>query len=111
MKQYVIHAFDGTDAEALNRRLAVRQAHFEHMSPYKSAGNFILGGAMLDDKGQMIGSTVVMQFESDADFQAYLDSEPYVQNKVWLDMKIFTFKTATVLPSSEKYDWQITKAT
>ena len=106
MKQYVIHAFDGTDAEALNRRLAVRQAHFENMSQYKSAGNFILGGAMLDDAGKMIGSTVVMQFESDADFQSYLDSEPYIQSKVWLDIKIFPFKTATVLPSFEKYDWQ-----
>lgn len=106
MKQYVIHAFDGTDAEALNRRMAVRQAHFENMSTYKSAGNFILGGAMLDDAGKMIGSTVVMQFESDTDFQAYLDSEPYVQHKVWLEMKVFPFKTATVLPVSEKYERQ-----
>ncbi len=106
MKQYVIHAFDGTDSEALNRRLAVRQAHFENMSVYKSAGNFILGGAMLDDDGKMIGSTVVMQFIDDADLQAYLDSEPYIKNKVWLEVKIFPFKTATVLLPSEKYDWQ-----
>ena len=106
MKQYVIHAFDGTDSEALNRRLAVRQAHFENMSQYKDADNFILGGAMLDEEGKMIGSTVVMQFESDADLQSYLDSEPYVQNRVWLDVKIFPFKTATVLLPSEKYTWQ-----
>ena len=102
MKQYVIHAFDGTDSEALSRRLAVRPAHFENMSSFKAAGNFILGGAMLDESGQMVGSTVVMQFESDADFQAYLDSEPYVQSKVWVDIKIYPFKTATVLLPSEK---------
>ncbi len=102
MKQYVIHAFDDTDSEALNRRLAVRQAHFENMSPYKAAGNFILGGAMLDEEGNMIGSTVVLQFESDAAFQSYLDSEPYVQHKVWVDIKIFPFKTATVLLPNEK---------
>ena len=102
MKQYVIHAFDGKDSEALSRRLAVRPAHFENMSPYKAAGNFILGGAMLDDDGNMIGSTVVMQFESDEAFQAYLDSEPYIQNKVWVDIKIYPFKTATVLLPSEK---------
>ena len=106
MKQYVIHAFDGTDSEALSRRLAVRRAHFENMSPYKAAGNFILGGAMLDEEGKMIGSTVVMQFESDEALQSYLDSEPYVKHKVWLDVKIFPFKTATVLLPSEKYEWQ-----
>ena len=97
MKQYVFHAFDGADSEALNRRLAVRQAHFDNMSQYKAAGNFILGGAILDEEGKMIGSTVVMQFESHHDLQAYLDSEPYIQNDVWLDLKIFPFKTATVL--------------
>lgn len=97
MKQYVIHAFDGTDSEALSRRLAVRSAHFENMSSYKAAGNFILGGAMLDESERMIGSTVVMQFETAAAFQAYLDSEPYIQNNVWVDIKIFPFKTATVL--------------
>ena len=102
MKQYVIHAFDATDSDALNHRMAVRPSHFENMSIFKAAGNFILGGAMLDEKGQMIGSTVVMQFESDAAFQAYLDSEPYIQNKVWVNIKIYPFKTATVLLPSEK---------
>ncbi len=102
MKQYVIHALDGTDSEALNRRLSVRPAHFDNMSLYKAKGNFILGGAMLDGYGNMIGSTVVMQFESDELFQAYLDSEPYILNKVWVDIKIYPFRTATVLLPSEK---------
>ena len=106
MNQYVIHAFDGTDAEALNRRLATRPAHFENMSKFKANNNFILGGAMLNNDGQMVGSTVVLQFDSEEDFQAYLASEPYIQQKVWVDIKIFPFRTASVLVPPEKYEWQ-----
>ncbi|MBL7818338.1 MAG: hypothetical protein JNL70_25220 [Saprospiraceae bacterium] len=97
MKQYVIHALDGTDDDALNRRLSVRAAHFENMSRFKANGNFILGGAMLDERGQMMGSTVVMQFDSEDEFREYLDSEPYIRDKVWVDIRIYPFKTATVV--------------
>ena len=96
MKEYIIHAFDGTDVHALEHRLSVRPAHFKNMSLFKASGNFVYGGAMLDAEGKMIGSTVVMRFESDDAFQAYLDSEPYISEKVWQDIKIYPFRLATV---------------
>ena len=102
MKEYVIHAFDGTDEAALERRLSVRPAHFDNMSQYKAAGNFVYGGAMLNEQGNMIGSTVVMRFESEEALQAYLDSEPYISGKVWQDIKIYPFRLATVSLPDEK---------
>ena len=103
MKEYIIHAFDGTDADALERRLAIRPAHLKNMSLFKATGNFVYGGAMLDDSGKMIGSTVVMRFESDEDFQAYLDSEPYISEKVWQDIKIYPFRLANVPMPNENH--------
>jgi hypothetical protein len=102
MKEYIIHAFDGTDVHALEHRLSVRPAHFKNMSLFKASGNFVYGGAMLDAEGKMIGSTVVMRFESDEAFQAYLDSEPYISEKVWQDIKIYPFRLATVPMPDEK---------
>ena len=96
MKQYIIHAFDGIDSEAMNRRLAARPAHFENMAKVKAAGNYILGGAILDSNDKMIGSTVVLQFALATDLQAYLDSEPYIQQGVWVDWKVMSFKMATI---------------
>ncbi len=96
MNEYIIHAFDGTDEGALERRLSVRRAHFDNMSQYKVAGNFVYGGAMLNEQGNMIGSTVVMRFESDEALQAYLDSEPYITGNVWQDVKVYPFRLATV---------------
>jgi hypothetical protein len=96
MKQYLIYALDNTDPEALDRRMANRPAHFENMSKFKASGNFILGGAILNDAGTMIGSNVVLQFETEEAFQAYWESEPYVFGKVWHDVKIHAFRTAVV---------------
>lgn len=102
MKEYVIYAFDGTDAHAFEHRLSVRPAHLKNMSLFKASGNFIYGGAMLDADGKMIGSTVVMRFESKEDLQIYLDSEPYISEKVWQDIKIYPFRLATVPFPNEK---------
>lgn len=102
MKEYIIHALDGTDADALERRLAVRPAHLKNMSLFKASGNFVYGGAMLDADGKMIGSTVVMRFESDDAFQVYMDSEPYISEKIWQDIKIYPFRLANVPFPNEK---------
>jgi uncharacterized protein YciI len=65
MKHYVLTAFDYTDAGAIQRRLNVRPLHVERVKQLKATGNFVVGGAMLNDDGDMIGSTMIVQFESD----------------------------------------------
>ena len=74
----------------------VRPAHFENARKLKANGNFITGGAMLNDEGKMIGSMMVVQFETKEQLQQWLDTEPYITGKVWEKMDIRPFKIAEV---------------
>ena len=96
MKQYLLTAFDHTDAEALQRRLNARPHHLEVVKRLKASGNFIVGGAMLNDEGNMIGSTMVVQFESDEQLEQWKQNDPYVTGKVWNRIEVRPFKVADV---------------
>jgi uncharacterized protein len=96
MLQFLIHAFDGTDAGALERRMAARPAHLAYMKAYKDTGNYVVGGAILDAEGRMIGSTVILQFETAAEFDTYRQTEPYILGGVWQDIKVFPVRVAPV---------------
>ncbi|MBS1702734.1 MAG: hypothetical protein JST12_13810 [Armatimonadetes bacterium] len=96
MKQWVVHAWDGTDEGALARRLAIRDNHLAGARGLKATGNFVLGGAMLDDDGNMIGSTMIVQFETVEERDAWIAREPYIQDGVWEDWKIYPFRVADV---------------
>ncbi len=96
MKQYVIIARDGTDTEALPRRMAARPAHLAGVSGLKANGHYVSAGAMLDDDGKMKGSVMILQFETDADFQQWYANEPYVQEGVWKEIEVHPFRVAQV---------------
>ncbi|WP_205499883.1 YciI family protein [Rufibacter psychrotolerans] len=96
MPQYLITAFDYTDDQALDRRMATRPAHLEMVKQLKATGNFILGGAMLSPEDKMIGSTLVVEFENEAAVQQYLAQEPYLLQKVWEKVDVKPFRVATV---------------
>ena len=96
MKQYLITGYDHTDAEALERRMSVREKHLENVRILKNSGNHILGGAILDDQGMMIGSTMVLQFETDEAFNNWLEKEVYITAKVWDKVDIRPFRVAQV---------------
>ncbi len=92
--QYMIVAYDGTDPEALERRLAVREAHLKGAIALKESGNLIAGGAILNDAGQMIGSTTYVEFESREALDAWLVQDPYVTGDVWRDITITPIRLA-----------------
>jgi uncharacterized protein len=96
MQQYRIHAYDYTDPQALERRMAARTAHLEGAKKLKESGNFVLGGAMLNEAGQMIGSTLILQFESKEELDEYLANEPYISQKVWEHIDIKPFRVAAI---------------
>jgi uncharacterized protein YciI len=96
MQQYIMHAWDGTDEQALERRMNNRPAHFENARKLKAKGNFIFGGAMLNNEGKMIGSTMVMQFETKDELQQWLNTEPYITGRVWEKMDLMPFRLADV---------------
>jgi len=96
MNQYLITAYDYTDPGALQRRMNIRPHHFESARELKKSDNFIFGGAILDDEGRMIGSVMVMQFETAEQLEAWKQNEPYITQKIWESYDIKPFKVAAV---------------
>jgi uncharacterized protein len=81
--QFVVTALDYTDADALDRRMANREQHLAGVKKLIAEGRFLSGGAILDDAGKMIGSTLHMDFPMRAELDAQLRSDPYVSGRVW----------------------------
>ena len=96
LQQYFITAYDFTDSEALNRRMAARPAHLEGARKLKQSNNFIIGGAILSPEGKMIGSSLFMQFQNEEELQQWEKEEPYVTEKVWDKIEIKPFRVAEV---------------
>ena len=86
--QFVIYAYDGKDEEAYARRMSVRSQHLENMSKLNENGNVILAGGMKNAEGKLIGSVVIMDFDSRELLDDYLANEPYVKANVWQDIKV-----------------------
>ena len=82
-QQFLITAYDYTDEKALERRLAARSAHVVLIEKLHGEGKLLMGAAILDDAGKMIGSSLVGVFDSRAELDAWLEVEPYVTGKVW----------------------------
>ena len=79
MKQFVIKAYDGEGK--LDKRMEVRPRHFEGMEKMKE--HILCAGGMLDKDGKMMGSLLIMEFESRDRLDEYLSKEPYVVEHVW----------------------------
>ena len=86
--QFLVIARDGTDPEALNRRMAARPAHIEMGDRYRAEGKHMMGVALLDDAGKMAGSVMLVDFASREELDAWLAEEPYVRGKVWEHIEV-----------------------
>lgn len=105
MQQYIVQGWDSKDDKALDRRMANRTAHFGNARTWKAKGNYILGAAMLGEGGKMIGSTMVLQFETPEELQQWINSEPYVTGKVWERYEVYPARLADI----EKYFAELNK--
>ena len=94
MKQYLITGYDYKDDGALERRLGVRPHHLDGTVTLRETGSYILGGAILDDIGKMIGSVMVLQFETEEQLEAWKKQEPYITQQIWETVDIKPFKVA-----------------
>jgi uncharacterized protein YciI len=94
--EFLLIAYDGTDAGAPERRMKYRPDHFEKIAVMKKTGEFLFGGAILSEAGQMIGSVIVYNFPDRAALDEKLKDEPYVYGKVWEKIEIKPFRTARV---------------
>ena len=89
--QFLINAYDGKDDGAYERRMSVRPQHLENMAELNKNGHVICAGGILSSEGKLIGSALVMNYESREQLDEYLANEPYVKANVWQDIRVETF--------------------
>ena len=94
--QFLLTAYDGTDNIALERRMKAREEHLANVHALKKSGNFIWGGAIINDDGKMAGSVIVYEFDSREQLDDMLKTEPYIMGNVWHKVKIEHFKLANI---------------
>lgn len=86
--QFLVMGYDGDDEGALDRRMAVREAHLARADELTEAGNLLYAAAILDDAERMVGSAMVLDFPSRAELDAWLGSEPYATGDVWQRVEV-----------------------
>ena len=94
--QFLLLAYDGNDPEAPQRRLKVREEHLNKIGLLKRAGEFLFGGAILDESGKMTGSMIVYDFPDRKSLEERLKDEPYLTGGVWKETKIKPFRIAKI---------------
>lgn len=92
--QWLIIAYDGVDTEAPERRQRHRPAHLEGAARMQAAGRLIMGGAILDAAGGMIGSAAVAAFDTRAELDEWLRTDPYVTGGVWQKIDVIPYRVA-----------------
>ena len=105
--QYTIIALDGTDEDAPARRQAVRQQHIALGDELVQNGNLWYGAALLNEDDSMKGSMYVLNFKTEADFEAYKKREPYISGDVWRDISIHRSNTRNPWQFNHDKDWFI----
>lgn len=86
--EFQVVAYDGNDPGARDRRLKVRAQHLEGVCRLQEKGHFINGGAILSEAGEMIGSTLYMEFASREELDAWLTADPYTTGGVWKEVSV-----------------------
>ena len=94
--QFVVIGYDGEDEQALERRLAAREAHLAMGDRMRDDGTMLYRAAILDDEEKMVGSVIVLEMDSRADVDRWLSEEPYVRGDVWKKIEV---RPARVGPS------------
>jgi uncharacterized protein len=94
--QFLLVAYDGTDPEALERRMKARPEHLEKIAVLKKKSEFLLGGAILDEDEKMIGSMIVYEFPDRAELDKCLEKEPYIICGVWEKIEIRPYRLAHI---------------
>ena len=94
MEQYLVLAYDGTDDGAKARRMAARPAHLEGTKPLVARGMLLVGGALLDEAGEMIGSASMFTVADRAELDAWLANDPYVTGGVWQRIEVKRMRVA-----------------
>ena len=74
---------------ALETRKANRDAHLAYIA---ETGVVAMAGPLLSDAGEMAGSLVILDVETQADAQTWADNDPYAKAGLFSDVRIQPWK-------------------
>ena len=90
MPHFCVHAFDQPGRLADRQRL--RDGHRVRLRQHDHPVAVHIGGPLLDEAGQMIGTMLVIEAESRAAVEAYLAGDPYMLEDLFATISITGFK-------------------
>jgi uncharacterized protein len=96
---YLVIAKDGTDPEAPARRQAVRAEHLGKVQSVVDSGFLLLGGALLNKEGDMMGSMLLLEANAEEEVWEFLKKDIYSTGNVWQTFEVYPFKKAVQSPS------------
>lgn len=101
--QFMVLGYDGTDEDALDRRMAARESHLAQAARWHAEGRWLYAAAILNDAGKMAGSMIICDFDSkEALEEQWLKNEPYVLGKVWERIDICRAQVAPFCAPEQK---------
>ena len=94
--RFLVNAYDFKDEKALGRRLEVRGVHMDGIKELYEKKNILFAVAMINEKDIMCGSSLVMEFEARSELDKWLETEPYVKNRVWEKIDVTVCKVPDI---------------
>ena len=89
-------------ADALDRRMAVREEHIARGDEMRDRGELLFAVAILDEDSKMIGSLMVLDMASRQKVDEWLKSEPYVTGNVWESIEVLPCRVGpSFVPKTE----------
>jgi len=83
---FVIHAQDKTDSVEL--RKSTRDAHLSYLADFVT----LVGGPILDAKGAMCGTCMILEAEDLDAAKSFAANDPYNQAGLFADVAVHEFK-------------------
>ncbi|MCB1531100.1 MAG: hypothetical protein H6853_02615 [Rhodospirillales bacterium] len=90
--EFVVIGYDGSDENALARRMAAREDHIALSAEMARDGHQKMAAALLDDHEKMTGSVIIVDFPSRTELDAWLENEPYIKGRVWEKVHVYPCK-------------------
>lgn len=94
--KFIINGYDYKDKNALSRRNEAREDHLNGIKNMFDSKNILFGAAMLNDKEEMCGSVLVVEYETREKLDLYLEKEAYIVNKVWEKVEVIPCKVPDI---------------
>src|SRR5918993_3367614 len=91
---YAVIAWDGDDAGAVERRMAVRDRHMAVITEWAADGCLALGLPLYTPDWKPAGSLMLLEVPDRAGLDAYLAAEPFAAGEVWKRVETHPFRIA-----------------